>query len=101
MKLFIDSKHPSYHEVVHFVKEVRLNGHVLKNCVGFDLTNKPNVATVATMPIKASDGVHIDTHEVKGTLEIDWQDGTLFQHLYAQWLERERVRNLPVEHHPV
>jgi hypothetical protein len=101
MKLHADSKHPDYHEIVHFVKEIRLDGTPLKNCVGFNLTCKPHIATVATMPIKSSDAVHIDTHEVRGTLEIDWNGGKLFEHLYNDWVRREEERNKPVEHHPV
>jgi len=94
MKLSADPKHPDYHEVVNFVKDVRLGGVVLKHCVSID--TKAGIATVVTQPMQV-DGNMVATHDVRGKVEIDFHNGgTLFEHFYKDWEAREKLREQEV-----
>lgn len=89
MKLSINTDSPHYHDIVHFVQEVRCDGEVLKYCLDVDLAN--NRATCVVMPLKeaASD---IPTHVVEGQLEIVWKvgDANFFAKLKAEWEAKEK-----------
>lgn len=94
MKLHADPKHQNYHEVVNFADKVRVDGAELKHCIFVD--TEAGLATVVTQPLKV-DGDMLATHDVKGKVEIDFRNGgKLFEHLYNDWVQREKLREQEV-----
>lgn len=70
MKISADQKHPDYHEVVHFIDAILINGVRTNQCVHVDTAK--NEATVITQPVKPVNGM-VPTHVVRGEIEILWR----------------------------
>ena len=102
MKLTSDKDHPDFHEVVHFIDKILLDGQELKHCVHIDL--ELGEAQCVSLPIKTKDNAVV-THVVRGKLEIVWRKpiessnkiigvGTIatLEHFKKDWEQREQLR---------
>lgn len=104
MKLSADKTSPDYHDVVHYIDQITVDGAVIKHCFSFD--TKAGTALCASMPIKDDGNGNVKTHTVHGKIAVTWRSvgvksanglintETLFLHLKADWEERERVRSI-------
>ena len=93
MKISADPYHEDYHDVVHFVTGVTIDGSPLKTVVNID--TDANESLCYTQPIKVLNGT-VMKHTVKGKIEIIWRGmgEPLFEHLKKDWEQREMLRKL-------
>ncbi len=103
MKITADTTHPDYHDVVHFIDWILIDGVRMQNIVHADL--EAGEATVFTQPLRADEEGFMVTHQVRGKITIVWKDpaiskngivgsGTIsmFNNLRADWEAREATR---------
>lgn len=96
MRLSANHTSPDHHQIVAFIKDITVDGVRVQDCVYFDTI--AGVAVCANRPLKCSDGINLDTHEVKGAIKIVWDERTedkheqLFQHFKSEWEQRELQR---------
>jgi hypothetical protein len=104
MKISADSKNPNYHNVVHYMDDVLVNGARLSNVVEFD-TEKGEALCITQPPTDDGTG-HVKTHIVKGKIAIIWRAAAaksdngivdpdkMFRFFKQDWEERERGRKV-------
>lgn len=92
MKLSVDTDSPDYHDVIHFIDVITIDGTIIRSCRSIDVTK--GEAVCFTLPYRSTDGVHVDCHTVKGKVEIIWKPSTssVFHYLKNDWEGREAER---------
>jgi hypothetical protein len=96
MKISSDPNHPDFHEVVHFIDQVTLNGEKLNYCVHMD--TEKGEADCVIYPIVPVNGF-IPTQKWYGKVDIIWKPSpgigslNLLTMLKADWEKREATSN--------
>lgn len=94
MRLSVDTDSPDYHDVIHFIDVVTIDGTIIRSCRSIDVA--AGEAECFTMPFRSTDGIHVDTHIVKGKVDIVWKPSKSSVFLYCKkdWEEREKRRTI-------
>jgi hypothetical protein len=91
MNISADKNSPDYHDVVHFIDQITIDGTVVKSVISVDTV--AGCAVCYSQPLKIENG-YVMTHLVLGKIDIIWRagGGTLFLYLKKDWEEREELR---------
>jgi hypothetical protein len=102
MRISSDQASPDYHEVVHFIQRVTVNGVPHSNVVSVDI--EAEEALCYSLPLTVENGM-VKAHIIKGKIGIDWRmpvhspngllgggQNALLNNLYHDWQSRELKR---------
>ena len=102
MRISSDRESPDYHDVVHFIQRVTVNGVPLSNVVSVD--TEAQEALCHSLPLTVENGM-VKAHVIKGKIGINWRmpiqspngligggQSALLTHLYHDWQARELER---------
>lgn len=72
MKISADKNSPDFHDAVHFIDVITIDGTPIKSCISVDMAK--NEAVCYNLPLKVQNNA-IMTHIVRGKIDIIWKQG--------------------------